>query len=111
MELKDRLKTAREKAGLTQEDLADKCGLSRGAIANYECGDRIPKNKILNDICAVLNVTQDWLLGTPRKSMVDELLERLIADGTITSTELDETTRSIILKIVEAEILQKLKNN
>jgi transcriptional regulator with XRE-family HTH domain len=37
-----RLRELREKAGLTQEDLAERAGVKRGAVARWESGAREP---------------------------------------------------------------------
>lgn len=46
------VKKIREKLGLTQTELADKIGVSRGTIVNYENGGVIPESKrsILNNL-------------------------------------------------------------
>lgn len=36
MKLKDRIRTARRKAGLSQEALARRCGVARSAVSNWE---------------------------------------------------------------------------
>ncbi len=43
-ELGRRLKKAREAAGLTQEDVADQLGISRGALAQFEAGAKAPNS-------------------------------------------------------------------
>jgi Zn-dependent peptidase ImmA (M78 family)/transcriptional regulator with XRE-family HTH domain len=43
-ELGRRLKKAREAAGLTQEDVADQLGISRGALAQFETGAKAPNS-------------------------------------------------------------------
>lgn len=58
-----RLKVARGSAGFTQEKLAEKIGVSRTAIARWECNDSEPKLDNLISIAKNLNVSTDWLLG------------------------------------------------
>lgn len=55
--MKDRIRYYRQKAGLTQKALAEKCGLSEAAIRNYELGNRIPDWDTLSDIADQLNVS------------------------------------------------------
>jgi transcriptional regulator with XRE-family HTH domain len=58
-----RLRTARLAAGLLQEELAEKVGVSRTQIANLE-GDRTaPSVTTLIGICRACNVSADVLLG------------------------------------------------
>ncbi|MBE3586531.1 MAG: helix-turn-helix transcriptional regulator [Thermoanaerobacter sp.] len=58
-----RIKELREQLGLTQEELAEKVGISRSALANYESGLREPKGDILVRFANALNTTTDYLLG------------------------------------------------
>jgi transcriptional regulator with XRE-family HTH domain len=64
MDFKERLRAEREKAGLTQVELAHKAGLADRTIQNYERGTRAPQTiKIISDIAKVLGVTAEYLLG------------------------------------------------
>ncbi|WP_105215804.1 S24 family peptidase [Pseudoalteromonas sp. T1lg22] len=61
MELKDRFKQARENAGLTQQQLGERVGVSQPSVMNIENGrTRRPRN--LTDFARVLGVSADWLL-------------------------------------------------
>jgi transcriptional regulator with XRE-family HTH domain len=61
--LPDRLKSARNRAGLTQTGLAEATGLSQGYIAQIEQGDKTPSLDTLNLLAEALQVTPGWLLG------------------------------------------------
>lgn len=70
----DRMKQAREAAGLTQPQLAKKAGVSPGTIGNIESGTRKQPRELLA-IAAALRVTPTWLQsGTPpmRPSNIEE---------------------------------------
>lgn len=56
----DRLRYARTLRGLSQAALAHACGLSQGAIANYESNARQSAKEIFR-IAEVLNVNPVWL--------------------------------------------------
>ena len=56
----ERLKQAREKIGLNQEELAKRAGVSQGTIANIENGIRKQPRQLLA-IARALNVSPDWL--------------------------------------------------
>lgn len=59
----ERIRTARELKGLTQKDLGDILGVSAGAVANYENGNREPNLATVLRLADLFGVTTDWLLG------------------------------------------------
>lgn len=58
-----RLKHLREKHGLSQAELADKVGVSRGSISFYENNSRVPDIDVLCSLCDFFSVSSDYLLG------------------------------------------------
>lgn len=60
--LGDRVRLAREKKSLTQEQLAEEIGVSNNYISNIECNHSIPSLDTLVKICNVLGVTPDYVL-------------------------------------------------
>lgn len=60
-ELKHRVKLAREYAGLSQEELADETGLSRGGIAKIERGESATRRSSITLIAFATGVDRDWL--------------------------------------------------
>ncbi|PBC87543.1 transcriptional regulator with XRE-family HTH domain [Caldicellulosiruptor bescii] len=63
-----RLKELREEANLTQNELAEKLGIGRATLSNYELGVRKPDIDTLQKIANYFNVSSDYLLGmTPIK--------------------------------------------
>lgn len=59
----ERLALLRRKTGLSQYTLADKLGMSRGQLANYEQGQREPDFATVNQLAEFFDVTTDYLLG------------------------------------------------
>ncbi|HSS09020.1 MAG TPA: helix-turn-helix transcriptional regulator [Acidimicrobiales bacterium] len=59
--LADRLRKARENAGLLQKDLADYTGLSRSAIAMYEQARAVPRLGVLRLWAERCGVPLEWL--------------------------------------------------
>lgn len=53
------LSLLRQKAGVTQTELAKSAGISRSMIAQLEIGERKPSRKVLKAICAAMNVSED----------------------------------------------------
>ncbi|MGR3754959.1 helix-turn-helix domain-containing protein [Edwardsiella anguillarum] len=47
MQLSDRLQEIREKLGLTQEEIANRCGVAKRTYCDYESGKSEPKSSFL----------------------------------------------------------------
>jgi transcriptional regulator with XRE-family HTH domain len=60
-----RFKKLRDEIGLTQDQMADKLGVSRPTIAGYESEEknRVPRKETLIKIADTFGVSTDWLLG------------------------------------------------
>ena len=58
-ELKISLKAARVNAGLTQEQAADRIGIARQTLVNYETGKTFPDIKTLRRIADVYGIDKD----------------------------------------------------
>lgn len=56
------LKEAREKAGLSQTDLADRTGLSVRSIQNWEQGHRTPRVQVVLTLAEAVGVKPEQLL-------------------------------------------------
>ncbi len=61
--LHSRIKAHRKKLGLSQTDLALRCGVSQPTVANWERGGHIPRRAALMKIADSLNVDAMWLLS------------------------------------------------
>ena len=59
--MKNRIKRLRKELDLTQQELADKIGISRGNIGAYEVGKNVPSDAVLSLICREFNVNEAWL--------------------------------------------------
>lgn len=59
-----RLRTDR---GLTQQELADKLGITKGAVSMYERGERRPNFEIAEAITDYFGVDLTYLIGTTDK--------------------------------------------
>lgn len=61
MELNQRIFHARDKAKMTQQQLADAVGKTRGAVAQWEKGDVVPRRSTLESIAKATKVSIQWL--------------------------------------------------
>lgn len=88
--MKKRIKELRKTLGLTQQEFADRIGISRGNIATYETRDGNPGSSVINLICREFNVHENWLRTGEgdmfvKQSNEDELastVERLLTGET-----------------------------
>ncbi len=58
----DKIKELRNLNNITQQELANKLGISFQALSNYENNRRTPNVELIKKICVSLNCTTDELL-------------------------------------------------
>ena len=61
MTFSDKIKVAREQAGLTQQQLADSTGVSKRTIASYESGGAIARASTMLKLAKALSVSSKYL--------------------------------------------------
>lgn len=67
MDTKEIIYTLRTKAGLSQEELAEKLFVTRQAVSRWELGETIPNTETLKLLSKEFDVSINTLLGTPRQ--------------------------------------------
>ena len=79
--LSERIKTLRVEAGLTQAELARKCGLSRSAVNGWEVGVSVPSTQYIIELAKIFHVSTDYLLGMDMGAAlyVDGISEKNVA--------------------------------
>ena len=65
------LKMLRTRASLSQEQLAQQLGITKGMVSSYETSMRMPSYQILLKISLVFNVSTDYLLGKTTEDMIN----------------------------------------
>ena len=74
-----RIMVRRKSLRMTQEELAEKLGVSTQMISNLELGKKAIRPENLAKVCAVLELSADFVLtGTNTKTAVDAVVEKLI---------------------------------
>jgi len=63
MNLAEKIKTARNRAGMSQQELADAIHVSRSAVAKWESGKGLPDIENLKAITGIFGMTLDELTG------------------------------------------------
>lgn len=59
--MKNRIKQLRQANNLTQQEFADRLGIKRGTLANYELGRNEPIDAVVTLICREFDVNENWL--------------------------------------------------
>ena len=67
METKVIILELRNKAGLSQEELAEKVYVTRQAVSRWENGETIPNTETLKLLSKLFDVSINTLLGSPRQ--------------------------------------------
>lgn len=88
MSVASRTSELRKSFGLTQQAFADRLGITRGAVANWDLDRSDPSDAVISLICREFNVREAWLRdGTgemleikPRAEELGELVRKLLAD-------------------------------
>ncbi len=88
-----RVKELRQRAGLTQQQLAERILVSKAAISNYELYERNPSPEILIKLARVFHVSTDYLLGIEEKTQVLD-----VSDLTNEDVEVLEQTAALLRK-------------
>lgn len=71
MSIGNNIKTAREKAGITQKQLSEKIGRGFSTIQKYEMGIITPPIKTIFLIANALNVDPEWLISSRPQNLLE----------------------------------------
>ena len=69
MQINEKIKKAREKANMTQKELAEKMNTTQQQIWKYEKGKQDITAARLKDLCKICKVSADWILETGEYSL------------------------------------------
>lgn len=78
--MKGRIKKIRKELDLTQQEFANRLGIKRGAVANYELGRNEPIDAVISLICREFDVREEWLRtgnGEMFKPRSSDILDQL----------------------------------
>ena len=104
-----RLFDARKVRGITQQELADKLGITKRMVANYEGNSEGPSVERLEDIAKALNVTVSYLLGESTLKTVKEDVSPNIRKHIEVLKELPQKDQKKVLEY--AELLKTCKKD
>lgn len=104
--LGDKIKMARKAQKITQQALADRLGVHRSTIANYEIERRRPSLSELKEIAKILHVDVNYLLEGQEVSAEHELKTR--ANDVFFDLDISEEDKDAIFRDI-MEIYMKGK--
>lgn len=78
--MNERIRKLRRHLDMTQQEFADKLGVKRGAIANYELGRNEPIDAVISLICREFNVNEEWLRNGTGEMFVELDKEDLLME-------------------------------
>lgn len=67
--ISQRLKDARIKSGMTQDEAAEKMGIHKNSLINYEKGRRVPNARMIATFAEIYGVDSDWLIQSENGPM------------------------------------------
>lgn len=113
--MNSRIKKIRVDNGMTQQEFADKLGIKRGTIANYELGRNEPIDAVITLICREFNINESWLRTGEGEMMKPVNRDAEIASfmGDVMRGESDDFRRRLVavlakLDASEWELLEKM---
>ncbi len=68
--LAERIKTLREQAGMSQEKLAKRLGITRSSVNAWEMGISTPSTQYIAELAGLFRVSADYLLGLSETATV-----------------------------------------
>ncbi|MDU6040103.1 MAG: helix-turn-helix domain-containing protein [Clostridium butyricum] len=115
--LKDKVKDLRKELGLTQEEFANKLGISRSYYCDIERGRLKGTNvKIISKLSDITGKPMEYFLGkdvdVKQYDILDSAIDLLISKNMIDEEGniLDEISKNILMDILKKEIQLKIKN-
>lgn len=86
--MNERLKKLRKSLDLTQQEFANRIGISRNNIASYETGKSSLGDAVISLICREFNVNEKWLrdgtgeifIEQTRDEQIEEFIGNLLKD-------------------------------
>lgn len=109
MELIERIKYARERAGMSPSDLAETLKISPQAVQNWEYGKTAPKLSRFESLAEALDVSKEWLMtGKGKISLGEEPLQEGDDEKAIQwLKEMDSTRKREALELLELMVKQQ----
>ncbi|QXC35201.1 helix-turn-helix domain-containing protein [Aeromonas sp. FDAARGOS 1407] len=102
MNVNERIKSRRMACGLTQDQVANRVGVTRVAVSHWERGGADPNGRYLNELAAALGVSVDWLLTGKEEGSMGVSEPPFPGYRNVEPAEIPQGTRVPILSYVQA---------
>ena len=113
--MNQRLKKLRKSLDLTQQKFADRIGVKRNTVGQWECGINPLTDQTISSICREFNVNENWLRTGKGEMFIKQTRDEQIASfvGSIQSSEDDSFKKRFISMLSslgesEWEVLEKM---
>ncbi|MBN2980027.1 MULTISPECIES: helix-turn-helix domain-containing protein [Cohnella] len=106
-----RLKQARNRKRMTQNEVADKLGIDFTTISKYENNKSQPDNDILREMASLYEVSLDWLLAGGKKAESGEEAGNRICVGGIRENLTDEEARYLLDSLEMFRLLKEKREH
>ena len=112
MTLGERIKQLRKENGMTQVDMAQKLGVTKGTVSTWETNSRMPGFDVLERMCDMFQRSLDYLMGrsndaTPPAPSDDAFALDQVAEDikeyVLKYCRLDQYGRNAVESIIRAE--------
>ena len=112
LEINQRIGILRARKNLSGKEFAERLGVKRSTVNNWETGGYNVKADDIENICRTFHVSSDWLLGIlPENNYTDDEKIKLASTTTGLSNEaikqickLDRNDKQILCELIEANI-------
>lgn len=99
--MNERVKKLRKTLDLTQQAFADKLGVKRNTVGQWECGINSITDQIVFSICREFGVNEEWLRNGTGDMFVPEAVDEV--DALVTKYGLSDADRILIEKYINAK--------
>lgn len=96
-----RIREERKLNNLSQDELAEKLGMKRANISNYEAGRTVPPGSALLEMSKIFSVTTDYLLGLSNDANTSIPVDENLMQIQRAKRKLDEKEQSRMNQMLE----------
>lgn len=99
--MNDRIKELRKSLKLTQQGFADRLGVKRNTVAQWEIGVNNLSDQVVRSVCREFNVSEAWLRNGTGPMLVPSAKESI--DELVKQHGLDDLCQQIIIEFIKLE--------